>query len=708
MSPSPAPRRSAFWRRPDVDEDEPKAGPSGSSSSGDDSQEELLLPSDEEGDDEPEEEYENTWVMEGRITKHLYIKPPTLERDVRNDPVLLLLQALTLLDSLETTPATKLKSNLQKSKGKCKTVDIDEASWADLDRLLPTFYVEKHSDYRGVPSRYRPSLIALERRLHALLKHPLINSKSFRRDLASNEAKSLSTVLRKVRSVPDRGDNHNDNDDDDQDPFFISLQRTSLNQVALRYKISEIHRELAADNSRASWSTRKPTIPTPRPDLEFNYRKTVLRSGRRFRTISHVREDVARNGGCTSPDVQPDALSLQELIWIDEGDGVPFSNLLPFLGKKDVENIKIIAWPDARRQGAYLVPPSLCYFPCLYNLSILTPSANLVKRLQRFAGSSGSTARIPQAAPTGHGPLATSVSNADEVFALATAMCEARVDTSNSDSRRSIERSSEPIAAHPPGRIRWRPPSLGVLCAMVVQDVLLCQQDDSETRRGKTSTLPPAAAPASSSAKWITQEAIEALPDPCQALIRHSYLCVSCLVPVSGYGYDHHNKSPRTRTSVSSSKTEALPPLREDRFLPGLRRERVNAFFKSVTIGGMGPWLMSRDAYTTPTPTTTTLSSGSTRTSSPSRPQAPTDTQTEPLRERSVDWRFCAPCACAHLRPADLRGSSRDPPGKLQADDGTARFCGCLLCNEERSRSGSSQPVVVAPPSARYPVYNFC
>ncbi|KAE8251113.1 hypothetical protein A4X13_0g4150 [Tilletia indica] len=650
-----------------------------SSVSSEDSDEEPLLPSDEdeaEGKDVEDEEVHNSMChceLKGRITKHLYVYPPPLERDVRSDPLLILARAHALLDSLESNPATKLKHPPRlpppADSGKRKWVwdnrekvsQMEEAKWAYLDPLLQALFSGTKPKAQDVPSEFRSSLVSLQRRLHALLKHPRINSKSFRRGLVSDEAKALSTILRRVRTIPD--DYRDDDEEDDQHPFFVSLQRTSLYHVGLRYKVNEANRSLAAALRASTTLIRFQEKPIAGSDnverVEETYCQTILRSGTQYRSLSRVRDDILRNGMCTSPDTSPEVLSLECLHWLDEG-GVPFSHLLPFLG--NVGSISFCRWLEVT--GRVINPPSLCYFPNLHTIWSSKACDKVHARAQQSVGSLVKKPPVQKYNPM-EGMYWTG-SNADEVLALAKKMCEARTKEPSQGSGSLQDGRQESNASR--GATKRRPPSLGALCAIVIQDVLSSQKDEFKPRKGKVNEESEAG-PSPAASRWINTEAIEALAEPHQALIKHSYICVSCRVPVSGYRYDDDGDDDYSRTArrrrSSPAGTEALPPLRERRRLPRFKWT-IHLAPADPSIGGKGPWLLPREAYFVIRAEEAYYHAQDK--SVPAPPKDPwADEGGQSLDKRIVDWRFCAPCLVAHFEP-----------------DWSEDECGCMLCNEER------------------------
>ncbi|KAK0524685.1 hypothetical protein OC835_005848 [Tilletia horrida] len=366
--------------RPDIDEDAVDAD-GDDTSSGEEEEEELMSASSSEEDEDSNEDDEEADEAEhgpgcvchlgGRMTPSLYINPPTLEREGRSEmPLLVLLRAHTLLDALELRPATRLKTTQQSPKHAHEPATANP-SWKDLDRLLQSLdalmgpaqdtannrRTRKAKGKNGsAPAAaldsglsspvYQASLgelslslfrgecresscstedvhcalraEVLHKRLQALLRDERIISKPFRHALAADEAKALSTILRRIRTIPAPPSHVAD------DPFVVSLQRTSLNQVALRIKYSEIQREIASESwqQRGSRFSTKPTIPGHSTAHSFEpFRRTILRSGQQNSSCASVVQIIQRYGACLAPESDPDGMSLRELTWIEEPGG---------------------------------------------------------------------------------------------------------------------------------------------------------------------------------------------------------------------------------------------------------------------------------------------------------------------------------------------------------------------------------------------------
>ncbi|KAK0522032.1 hypothetical protein OC842_006588 [Tilletia horrida] len=484
-SPASGVRRSAFWRRPDIDEDAVDAD-GDDTSSGEEEEEELMSASSSEEDEDSNEDDEEADEAEhgpgcvchlgGRMTPSLYINPPTLEREGRSEmPLLVLLRAHTLLDALELRPATRLKTTQQSPKHAHEPATANP-SWKDLDRLLqsldalmgPAQGTAKNRRTRKAKGKngsapaaaldsglsspvYQASLEVLHKRLQALLQDERIISKPFRHALAADEAKALSTILRRIRTIPAPPSHVAD------DPFVVSLQRTSLNQVALRIKYSEIQREIASESwqQRGSRFSTKPTIPGHSTAHSFEpFRRTILRSGQQNSSCASVVQIVQRYGACLAPESDPDGMSLRELTWIEEpgGGGVRFAHVVPFLSKEDIHHLQIIKSPAS---PFWLVPPSLCLLPSLSRVEVLESC----KRMTMAMRASSRVQPSPQAADS-RAATSTAISgtiNSAQVLANAKRICAERA-------MHPLDAFSRTGSSH-----TTAPPSLAALCAILIQ-----------------------------------------------------------------------------------------------------------------------------------------------------------------------------------------------------------------------------------------------
>ncbi|KAK0555026.1 hypothetical protein OC844_006092 [Tilletia horrida] len=456
-SPASGVRRSAFWRRPDIDEDAVDAD-GDDTSSDEEEEEELMSASSSEEDEDSNEDDEEADEAEhgpgcvchlgGRMTPSLYINPPTLEREGRSEmPLLVLLRAHTLLDALELRPATRLKTTQQSPKHAHEPATANP-SWKDLDRLLQSLDALMGPAQGTAKNRRTRKAKGKNGSAPAAALDSGLSSPVYQASLA-DEAKALSTILRRIRTIPTPPSHVAD------DPFVVSLQRTSLNQVALRIKYSEIQREIASESwqQRGSRFSTKPTIPGHSTAHSFEpFRRTILRSGQQNSSCASVVQIVQRYGACLAPESDPDGMSLRELTWIEEPGGVRFAHVVPFLSKEDIHQLQIIKSPAS---PVWLVPPSLCLLPSLTRVEVLESC----KRMTTAMCASSRVQPSPQAADS-RAATSTAISgtiNSAQVLANAKRICAERA-------MHPLDAFSRTGSSH-----TTAPPSLAALCAILIQ-----------------------------------------------------------------------------------------------------------------------------------------------------------------------------------------------------------------------------------------------
>ncbi|KAL9939685.1 hypothetical protein V8E36_001502 [Tilletia maclaganii] len=758
-----------FWqkKRKEVDSDEEEED--------DEEEEEESLSSSSSADGDARHDPDCVCITGSRLSAACYVNPPTLEREAKQpDLELVLRRAHTLLDALERSPATRTKSSSKTNirfstpTGKnTKPSASAAADWKHFDTLIATLFqsVKATSTSSAGPSQptslaYTASLRELRRRLNAMSSNVIVNSKTFRRTLVSDEAKALSTILRRVRTIPTPDGQSYPCDDHGtapEDTFVISLQRTVLNQIAFRHKFSEVQRALA----HGHWQHRGSRMVLVHPSfadggptgLEAEpFRRTVLRSGGPYRSMRQTKRLLQQYGNVLDPEAHPDALSLRELVWIEEG-GMPFNNIIPVLSTSELERIRYVKQSKKHQiifpgREPVLLAPTLCHFPRLHYFEVIGACAEMRKNLQapwadttdssdededkvhgREEANCNTNPRIEMERRIMRTQMACR-DNVAEVYLMARQLLTRQPQNGQT---RSIDLSFDQAAPE----LSLPPPSLGALCAIIIQRELrllkrrrlwhLRRRQSRAARDGDEVDTIEAGTderPRPSSRTAVTQADIRSLPPACQTLVRHSYPCVSCRRPVSGTNFRpddlitmHLNPADGGRGEARSaevthrlnpsaaaiSSTEALPPLREVRFLPGLRR-KPGQFGASerVLVGGRGPWLAH---HFNDDPASLDRQSHEGDRSN--------ESEDDDEASQEVDWRFCAECAVAHLGPimmiaAERRGdhghaNDRSDGGDSHSDANTEgisfqppadragiRLCYCVLCERDRRETAAA------------------